>query len=83
MEIVEIKKADGGLDTRIIITDEIQQPAWTVAEHATFYETEAIQLADALCNALPGGTLDRLLARLLMIKASHFIIPSWGDRIRE
>lgn len=45
-----------------------EDPALTV----TVFDREAKALALALRNALPGGTFDRLIAELLMMKASQF-----------
>lgn len=45
---------------------------YSLADMATVYDQEALRLAEALLGILPGGTLDRLIAHLLMIKASHF-----------
>lgn len=42
------------------------------------FDKEAQELADALIASLPGGTLDRLIGRLLSYKASHFVV-SYGS----
>lgn len=52
-------------------------------ELAKIYEAQGKELADALCNALPGGTLDQLLVELLRRKASHFVIASWNRTEEE
>lgn len=44
-----------------------------------FYDQQAHSLLQALTDALPGGTIDRLLAKLLEHKASHFRVPSWRE----
>jgi hypothetical protein len=49
-------------------------------EWAAFYQAQGKELADALCNALPGGTLDQLLAELLRRKASHFAVATWATK---
>lgn len=36
---------------------------------------EGRALAGALCEALPGGTLDQLLAELMARRASLFVVP--------
>jgi hypothetical protein len=41
---------------------------------AAKFEAEAKLIADALIESLPGGTLDRLVGRLLAYKASHFVV---------
>jgi hypothetical protein len=41
-------------------------------EYAEFYDSQAKMLLEALICALPGGTIDRFLARLLIYKATHF-----------
>ena len=45
---------------------------------ATLYDKEAESLEEALYNSLPGGTYDRLVSKMLLRKASHFVIP-FGD----
>ena len=45
-----------------------------VADSETIFEHDASQIADALIGSLPGGTLDRLVGKLLAYKASHFIV---------
>ena len=52
---------------------------------AHFYDGQAQKLAIILFNTLPGGVLDRLLAKMLIHKASHFVIPSWdtGEVVRN
>ena len=48
--------------------------------HARFYfEEQADALVSALCESLPGGTLDRVLAKLLERKASLFRVPAWAS----
>lgn len=39
--------------------------------YAELYDTDAQRIADALSRALPGGTLDRVIIKLLTAKASH------------
>ncbi len=39
-----------------------------------FFDSEAQRLFEALRDSLPGGTIDRLLGKLLAYKASHFIV---------
>lgn len=48
-------------------------------ECAQFYDEQAQLIFDALTNSLPGGTLDRLLGKMLAHKASHFRVLSWKD----
>ena len=50
--------------------DQVEVPLWKAMEPV--YDGEAEAIAQALHNALPGGTFDRLVAKLLLIKASHF-----------
>ena len=47
-------------------------------EAAELYDKDAEKLVDALYQALPGGTFDRVAARMLLRKAGHFAI-AWGD----
>lgn len=59
------------------VTIEIAEPIPSIRDyqsaHAQF-RNESVILAEALINALPGGTLDQLLARLLEYKASLFVV---------
>jgi hypothetical protein len=59
------------------------QPDQTVQESlapfAAIYQQDAIAIAGALRNSLPGGTFDRLVCELLTMKVAHFRVP-WGDR---
>lgn len=48
---------------------------------AQWFDAQAETLEEALLRALPGGTYDRLLARMLRRKASHFAIP-WQEAER-
>ena len=50
----------------------------TIDEHSVLFEKEALTLADALLDALPGGTIDRLLAELLRRKSTSFVVPLFG-----
>ena len=50
---------------------------WAVLEAQ--FEDDAAALENALRNHLPGGTYDRLLGRMLVHKASHFVVPVRGN----
>ena len=43
-----------------------------IAKAGVFYDSEAAILEDVLYSTLPGGTYDRLLARMLARKSTHF-----------
>lgn len=47
----------------------------SLAKADAVFRSQAITIADALMDSLPGGTLDRLIAILLERKASHFVVP--------
>jgi len=63
----------------IIIDTEIKKVDSNVKDYLKKYDEmfndEAQKLFDALCETLPGGTLDMLLIKLLEKKKSYFIIP--------
>ena len=66
-------------DVKILITEELprfsyQTPIETVGDQ---FDKQAQLLFNALTNSLPGGTLDRLLGKMLERKASHFHVLSW------
>lgn len=48
-------------------------------ELTALYDADAQRIVDALWSTLPGGTIDRLIARLLMRAASQLQV-SRGDR---
>ena len=86
MKTLNIYKAQGAGDTvpedlTLIFDKEIPRPdiinSWESAWRDLLME-EAFQLADALCNVLPGGVVDALLVELLDRKRSMFIIPSFS-----
>ena len=58
-------------DVKIVITGCPPNFA-DLKEQGLFYDNDAEDLAEKLINSLPGGTLDRLTAKLLMHKASLF-----------
>ena len=49
-----------------------------VTQAQAFYDAEADKVVDALWTALPGGVIDRVLAKLLERHASLFKIPHSG-----
>lgn len=67
-------------DTHIIIEIPVEDVE-TIKEAVCIYNGDSERLFQALKYALPGGTFDRLLAKMLTYKASHFIIPfgTWKE----
>lgn len=61
-------------DTHIHIEIPIRDVK-TLEEGVLLHEDGAELLFKALKYSLPGGTFDRLLAKMLTYKASHFVIP--------
>ena len=62
------------------VFDEIRRRAvadWEELQRKV-YEAQAKELEEALISALPGGTYNRLLARMLERKAGLLIIPLGG-----
>jgi hypothetical protein len=79
MKIVAILKAQGIGDrkvesAKIVMTEEMPD-CKTLEEACEFYQEQAVELADVLCQTLPGGILDRLLIELLKRKVSLLIVP--------
>lgn len=74
--------ADQRIDSVTIIINPVllelpRGPEWL--EHATrLFDEDAQALVDAL-HSLPGGTLDRVLVKLLAEKVSQHIVP-WERR---
>ena len=72
--IVNVNHADGGEPVRIALVEEIAV-SLDVGKAREVYHEQGQILADALWSALPGGTLDILIARLLERRASLFRVP--------
>lgn len=49
-----------------------------LAQAHSIYDLEAEAIFQALRDSLPGGTLDRLVGKLIMYKASHFTVSYQG-----
>lgn len=78
-EIVNVYHADGGDPARIAALDEIPKML-DPGQARVFYNQQGAILADALWSALPGGTLDVVIARLLERRASLFRVPFQDKR---
>lgn len=82
MKTVSVQKADRLWaddyisDTCIRIEGEFHADKLVPGELVATFARDADELADVLRNTLPGGTLDRLVARLLMLKASTLVVPA-------
>ncbi len=50
-----------------------------IKAYRAMYMEQAEKLAKALCDSLPGGTIDALLVDLLDRKRSCFVIPSFAE----
>lgn len=68
----------------IYIGDEQPEFEYTAPDFldvaARHYEDQADALFSALRDSLPGGTLDRLLGKMLAYKATHFRVLSWNEQ---
>ena len=73
-DVLNVYHADGGVPARIAALEEIPKVLDT-GKACQLYEHQGQVLADALWSALPGGTLDVLLARLMERRASLFRVP--------
>lgn len=78
-DVVSVYHADGGEPARIAALEEIPR-ILDAGKARTFYNEQGTILAEALWAALPGGTLDVLLARLLERRASLFRVPFGTQR---
>ena len=83
MKTIHIYKAQGFTETdeveSLTLSVDKELPEFESLEHAVmYYEVDATQLCNALYNALPGGTFDRLVAHMLTKKASHFRVSHGG-----
>jgi hypothetical protein len=79
MITINIFKAQGigtkTVDSRILDISVELPPFESLTKTIAEFESQALLLADALCETLPGGTLDRLVAELLKRKATSFNVP--------
>lgn len=76
-QIDDVEIVIGGDGGEIGKVDKWMDGSLSIQERGDFYRSQAISLADALRGSLPAGTIDRLVAILLVSKASHFLAP-WG-----
>lgn len=81
-EIVNVCHADGGYPLRMAALEEIPK-ILDAGKARTLYKEQGETLAEALWSALPGGTLDILIARLLERRASLFRVPFGEPDIHE
>lgn len=65
-------------EAMITITGEPDDTVSLKAAEA-FYEEQAEQLATVLEQTLPGGTLDRVIGRLMARRASLFRVPLYRE----
>lgn len=74
---IRMNKHDDIPDVTIMLCG--QMPEFdSLKEAADAYDKDAEKLVDTLYRTLPGGTFDRLVAKMLLKKAGHFVIPH-GD----
>lgn len=84
MKTIQICKARSVIESMpvesatLIIDQEVPECA-TLDEYATFYDNEADRLVKALGNHLPQGLLDRVLGKLMLKRASLFVIPMFKE----
>lgn len=87
MRTVQIYKATPTVEPvpGVIIQIDMEMPEFKYADKDFFekavrlYEDQADALFNALRDSLPGGTLDRLLGKMLACKATHFRVLSWNE----
>lgn len=60
------------------LTPTITSENWE-REHAAFYDEQAGMLERALFSHLPGGTTDRLIAKMMTRRATLFRVPLIED----
>lgn len=66
---------DQQIDSAVIVLD-VEMPRYeSIAESVQTFEADASALAKVLCETLPGGTLDRLIGKLLAKKATSLVVP--------
>jgi hypothetical protein len=68
-------------DVVISVTQTLPQSAkdaMSLEQFGQLFDDQAKGIEGALYESLPGGTYDRLLGRMLLRKASHFIVSHRG-----
>ena len=73
-DVITVHHADGAEPARIAALEEIPR-ILDAGKARQLYNLQGNILAEALWAALPGGTLDVLIARLLERRASLFRVP--------
>ncbi len=58
----------------LIAEEDVPEPARAI-DSIDLFESDAESIADALIATLPGGTLDRLVVKLLQHQVSLFVVP--------
>jgi len=95
LRVVIVRMADGLVQdagdvfprgTEIHITAPIHfqsEPGDTfgLSDAAVLYQEDAVKIADALSETLPGGTFDRLIEELLKREASLLAV-AWGQKAK-
>jgi hypothetical protein len=60
---------DEPVESVTIHIDQTASDRWSVEEARATWQGDATRLADALLDALPGGTIDQLMAELMLRRA--------------
>ncbi len=84
MKKIEIFKAQGvggeEIESAEIVLEH-PMPSYDATEIAmNTFDLQAERIANLLFDTLPGGTLDRLIGKLLMRKATSFVVPLFGKK---
>jgi hypothetical protein len=82
VKTLQVHKAQGfrenGVESVTLILDTEVPNFRELNEYRDFYDAEAEQILEVLKH-LPGGTVDRVIGKLLMLKASLLAIPLFEE----
>lgn len=59
----------------IVFDEELPEDKRSLGEYEKLYDFEADHLVDALTSVLSQGVLDRVIGKLMLKRASLFVIP--------
>ncbi|RJP48768.1 MAG: hypothetical protein C4586_08625 [Anaerolineaceae bacterium] len=85
MKTVSICKAQGiprvnSIEPVTIVIEREFPEYKALSQSAEHFEKDADALVGAILTTLPGGTIDRLICKLLQKKASLFVVPLFNEK---
>jgi len=67
----------------IVFDEEVPEDKRPLGEYEKLYDFEAEHLVDALTSVMPQGVLDRVIGKLMLKRASLFVVPMFATNGKE